>query len=255
MIGLSTDFLCIRNVRSANRINALPHIVTRRTNRECHGLMMKLEGETVYSFEDGTKLVSDAAHICLIPQNSSYTWQTTGGECYVIEFDADMPSKKPLVFSAYESDEPLKLFYGMEHALINGDALGQMKAISNLYRILLFLLEKPIHYSPKSKERIIEKGIELMKTDYANPDLTVSDLAKASGISEVYFRKLYSELYGTSPIKALISVRMKKAVELLSSDYNSVTAIAQAVGYNSIYHFSKIFKQYYGVAPTEYKHE
>lgn len=48
----------------------------------------------------------------------------------------------------------------------------------------------------KSKERIIEKGIELMKTDYANPDLTVSDPAKASGISEVYFRKLY---YGVAP--------------------------------------------------------
>ena len=35
-----------------------------------------------------------------------------------------------------------------------------------------------------------------MKTDYANPDLTVSDPAKASGISEVYFRKLY---YGVAP--------------------------------------------------------
>jgi AraC-like DNA-binding protein len=39
---------------------------------------------------------------------------------------------------------------------------------------------------------------------------------------------------------------------MLKNDYNSVSQIAENVGYNSIYHFSKMFKAYTGISPKEY---
>ncbi|MBQ2704787.1 MAG: helix-turn-helix transcriptional regulator, partial [Clostridia bacterium] len=39
---------------------------------------------------------------------------------------------------------------------------------------------------------------------------------------------------------------------ILHSDYESVEQVAFSVGYNSIYHFSKMFKLYTGKSPSEY---
>ena len=47
-------------------------------------------------------------------------------------------------------------------------------------------------------------------------------------------------------------LRLKKAKEMLAGDYSSIEEIAKGVGYSSIYHFSKMFKKYYGASPTKY---
>ena len=63
---------------------------------------------------------------------------------------------------------------------------------------------------------------------------------------------MFFKVYGASPIHYLSEFRIKKAKSILKSDYDSIEQVAQSVGYNSIYHFSKMFKQYVGVSPTEY---
>lgn len=242
----------ITKVFAANRIFTLPDITTRRHDRPRFGLMIKSEGETVYKTENGKKAVSDRTHICLLPKGSSYSWKTSGGKCYGIEFDAEFTATEPLVFFVKDNEEILRLYFNLEQALLSGDELSQFKAVSYLYQILLILFEKNVRYSPKSKENLINAGVRLMKSSYFDPDITVVDFAKASGISEVYFRRIYTDVYGTSPIKGLTAIRMKKALELLMADYNSVSAVAETVGYPNPYHFSKAFKQYYGVSPTNY---
>jgi len=54
------------------------------------------------------------------------------------------------------------------------------------------------------------------------------------------------------PIAYLNHIRIEKAKELLLGDYQSIEQVSLAVGYNSIYHFSKIFKQKTGVCPSQY---
>jgi len=51
----------------------------------------------------------------------------------------------------------------------------------------------------------------------------------------------------------LNNIRINKAKSILLSDYESISQVAESVGYNSIYNFSKMFKQYTGKGPTEYK--
>ena len=72
------------------------------------------------------------------------------------------------------------------------------------------------------------------------------ELAALCKISTVYFRKLFFEVYGVSPMQYIQNLRIHRAKEMLRSDYSSITDIAFTLGYNNIYEFSKAFKKYFG---------
>lgn len=49
------------------------------------------------------------------------------------------------------------------------------------------------------------------------------------------------------------SIRIEKALELLAKGNKSISEVAYAVGYNSLSHFSNVFKQIHGQSPREYQ--
>lgn len=53
---------------------------------------------------------------------------------------------------------------------------------------------------------------------------------------------------GMSSTAFIQSVKMKKAMEMLQSDYASITAIAYSLRYNNVYEFSRSFKNYTGIS-------
>ena len=53
-------------------------------------------------------------------------------------------------------------------------------------------------------------------------------------------------------MRYLQTVRMEKAKDMLAGDYMPISDIAESVGFKSIYHFSKTFKNIVGYTPTEY---
>ena len=109
--------------------------------------------------------------------------------------------------------------------------------------------KEPIH--PK-KHQILYPAIKYISENYFDGNITNASLAEICGISTVYFRKTFESVYGISPIKYLHNFRIEKAKAILHSDYESIEQVARSVGYNSIYHFSKMFKQYTGKSPSEY---
>ena len=73
-------------------------------------------------------------------------------------------------------------------------------------------------------------------------------------LSSFYISKIFKSETGDTPINYLISLRMEKAKELLDQNpEETVQKVAAAVGYEDAYHFSKVFKKYYGISPLYYK--
>ena len=87
---------------------------------------------------------------------------------------------------------------------------------------------------------------------YSDCNLSVSEVAAQSFISEVYFRKLFKSEYGVSPQKYITGIRIQNAVYLISTGYYSLKEIALMTGFTDYKYFSTVFKKQLGVSPSKY---
>ena len=108
------------------------------------------------------------------------------------------------------------------------------------------------HYIPSEKQQKITPALEYISQHY-HENITNDCLAEISGISTVYFRKLFSSVMGTSPIVYARRLRIEKAKEMLRSDYGTLSDVAQSLGYASLYDFSRDFKKHTGTSPSRYE--
>lgn len=91
--------------------------------------------------------------------------------------------------------------------------------------------------------RVIEENL-------TTPD-TLADLAYLSGRSLSSFKREFQRIYGAPPAKWIRGQRMEKARELLSTTPMIVTQVCYSLGFENLAHFSRIFKQKFGIAPCD----
>ena len=223
------------------------------TDRKQWGLVLKSQGRTIYT-ANGKQILSDSQHPVILPRGCSYSWICEEpGLCQVIQFDATAVDTQLYPVEITDNSRLLSAFDRIAKALAKGTVAGQMECRQLLYGVLAFLAGSgDREYAPSSKHQLLQPAVDYINTCYFESDITNDILAKLCGISTVYFRKSFETVYGVSPIKYLNGLRMRKARSLLESDYASIGQVAESVGYSSIYHFSKMFRQHTGISPTEY---
>ncbi|HWR75568.1 MAG TPA: response regulator [Bacteroidales bacterium] len=102
-------------------------------------------------------------------------------------------------------------------------------------------------------DKLMKKVMEVMEQNISNADLTVEELVSGIGIGRsVFFKKLKS-LTGFSPIGFIREVRVKRAAQLIESGEYTISQVTYMVGCNDPHYFSRIFKQRFGLTPTEYR--
>ncbi|MBR6760414.1 MAG: helix-turn-helix transcriptional regulator [Oscillospiraceae bacterium] len=84
-------------------------------------------------------------------------------------------------------------------------------------------------------------------------DWSIDDMAKELSLSRSRFQHLYSETFGVSVNKDLITSRLARAKELLATTDLSINDIAIDIGYNGISYFLRQFKAAFGVTPMQYR--
>lgn len=246
--------LVIKKVCSANLLlNSPIGITTNRTNRERWAIALKLKGKTVYTVNE-KNIFSDAHHPVILPKGCNYSWKCIEpGECILIDFEADEGFDYFTSFEIADNSEILNLFSKIEKSLSTKNQYSHTESILNLYKIILFILKSKKNEQAHPKiYNIIKPAEKYITENYFNSNINNEDLANLCGISTVYFRKCFEKIYGAPPIKYLHTFRINKAKAILQSDYETIEQVAISVGYNSIYHFSKMFKKYVGTNPSEY---
>ncbi|MDD3220483.1 MAG: AraC family transcriptional regulator [Lachnospiraceae bacterium] len=104
-----------------------------------------------------------------------------------------------------------------------------------------------------SKNYIIQQIMKYMEEHYQEK-ISLDKIAANMYLSSFYISKLFKSETGDTPINYLISLRMKKARTLLDKNPDaSIQSVSASVGYEDAYHFSKLFKKYYGLSPLYYK--
>ena len=102
------------------------------------------------------------------------------------------------------------------------------------------------------REFYIKEALGFIDGNYQR-DISIEEIADASGLNRSYFGRIFKQFMGKSPQQFLISYRMNKAAELLKNSRISVAEVGNSVGYGNQLHFSRTFKSIFGVSPREYR--
>lgn len=108
--------------------------------------------------------------------------------------------------------------------------------------------------SSKMSDYYIQEAIHYMEQNFQN-DISIEEIAAVCGINRSYLGKIFRNSIGRSPQEFLMNYRMVKAAELLKLTTLSIADIGNAVGYSNPLHFSRAFKNVYGVSPREWRNE
>ncbi|MCI9149043.1 MAG: response regulator [Lachnospiraceae bacterium] len=119
-----------------------------------------------------------------------------------------------------------------------GDALG--RAAENAREIQAIRLESHIH-----------KAIEYIQNHFCQ-DLTLEEVAARADMNPAYFSSSFKKYTGSSFIHYTMDLRVRRAKELLKEG-KKVSEIARLLGFHDTRYFTRTFKKYAGVTPSEYK--
>ena len=99
-----------------------------------------------------------------------------------------------------------------------------------------------------------QEALSFIEQNYALP-ITVEDMANRCNLDRSYFGKVFKDMIGQSPQDFLIRYRMSKATSLLTSTSLSIGDISVQVGYPNQLHFSRAFRNIYGMSPRQYRQQ
>ncbi len=226
-------------------------------NRPFHGFVLNDENsEKNYIFSDGKILNTKEKAFFYLPKGSSYRVETlTFGDCYAINFDADV-SDEPFAINFRDPEPLFKLFKTATKIFTERVPFADVMIRKILYELILRAKEEQEKkYVPGTQERLLLPAVERIHTHFTQNEISVKELASLCGISEAYFRRLFAAKYGLSPKEYITKLRMDLAKTLLSSDDLSISNTALKCGYAEPCHFSREFTKHIGISPNAYRKE
>lgn len=106
----------------------------------------------------------------------------------------------------------------------------------------------------KLRDFYIREVLAFIELNFQN-DISVENIADHCGLNRSYFGKIFKGAVGQTPQEFLLNYRMTKAAELLKLSRLSIGDISKAVGYDNQLHFSRAFKNVFGVPPRVWRNQ
>ena len=228
--------------------------VSLHSNRRFHGFVLN-DGvaDKKIHFSDGTVMHTLPRELHYLPKGSSYRVENvqTGG-CYAINFSLlDEIDENPFSISFKNYESLLRIF--KEAVTVWGGKNEYKNSFLRkaVYDIII-RIKKECVSNPDKKESMITPAIEIINRDFAKNELSVKSLAQVCGISEAYFRRIFTDKFSVGPKEYINNLRLEYAKKLLESNQFTISDTAFMCGYSEPCHFSREFKKHFDVSPAEY---
>lgn len=120
-----------------------------------------------------------------------------------------------------------------------------------LFQVLLLKIRENLIRKPSRPKPGFEKFSQLKQLIDADAGryVTLRNLSREAGVSPATACKLFRQHLGLSPFRYLMRRKLEVAAEYLTREELLVKEAAARVGFSDPYHFSRRFKQHYGVSP------
>ena len=250
----------------------------RMEDRKNHGLVYYEKPYGKLTF--GDKIITpQAGQIVYFPQGSSYDVSVENAAesdgCIAVNFLApDLRESEPFVFAPKSPQVFSPLFSRAEKAWKEKRPAYEEKCLEILYAVLAALKEGAA-YSPSAHKRLLAPAAEYIHEHYAEKRLYGARLAALCGVSETYFRRLFFEVYGVTPVAYINALRVQRAKDLLSErgaqrekagiqsgakngqrksrEACTIGEIAELCGFPDVFYFTRLFKKVTGVPPAKWR--
>lgn len=243
---LSFNELVVTDIRPPIVVHSEKGRRDKMENRPTYGLSLCSTGQITYTM-NGKTYISTPENAILLPKGGTYSLlRDTEGLFPMVNFEAShLACNEITVFPLENPQRCLQDFEVLRNLFLQGG--NRLKIYSAFYELL-----SNIASTNSTTPRILPAAIALIESSIHQPELSNTAIAEQLGISEVYLRKLFATYCNTSVKQYILDLRIQKAKQLLIGTPTSITAIAEACGFSSLYHFCRAFKQRTGTTPTDY---
>ncbi len=111
--------------------------------------------------------------------------------------------------------------------------------------------------SNKSPESVASIAAEIKAYIDSNfsENIRITMFSEKYYFSKEYLSRLFKQSYGFSIYEYVLKVRMENAARLLRDENTTIQDVGSKVGFSDNNYFSKAFKNYYNISPTEYRRQ
>lgn len=253
-----------------NTYPALPreYIESNTHKHECIQISVILSGEIHYIIEGEPYLLKKGDIVILKPGTPHSTIIPPHTKCsdihiglHLYGFSKWLSLESPIITLTKEPETfyecALEIAYERRHHKL--DYPFMLKAL--IMRLLVMLHRElssqdtqeetdDVPCTPIEKKEVVDFITRYISNHYMN-DITLDMFSRDMYLSQAYISKIFKEETGSSPINYLIKTRLAKAKNLLQNENLPIKIVAKQVGYDDVYHFSKLFKKYYGLPPSK----
>ena len=104
---------------------------------------------------------------------------------------------------------------------------------------------------PRAVERALDFMLDRVARGKVRFDLTA--VSRAAGVTPQHLCRVFRRELDASPIECAHLMRVEQAASVLERTDQTLAEVAERFGYCSAFHFSRVFKQVYGVPPSDYR--
>ncbi|MBQ6590522.1 MAG: AraC family transcriptional regulator [Lachnospiraceae bacterium] len=183
-----------------------------------------------------------------------YVWVGYGG-IWAEEFsEAAGFSNDAFVRRTDRSEEISRLILGMlgARSLSMSDALHRESCLLEVFSLLIREQGSGDSVIQSEDPDFVQQALDYI-TQHFDKNIRISSLASHLGVSRSYLSSSFKKAIGCSPQNYILNLRMERANSLLRNTTLPVNNVSCLVGYEDQLAFSKIFKQYYGISPSEFR--
>ena len=180
----------------------------------------------------------------------SYRWvEFCGTEPAFLISQTSFTKKKPVVGKIDLPD--FEKFFTLQES-----NLTELYAVYRTVCRLMYMLTYYIELFPKKNDEHISyahMARSYIDKKFHNSNLTVKQVADHVKIDRTYLYRLFKEETGLSIIDYINSRKISRAESLLMNKNLSIKEVAETVGFSDQMYFSKVFKKFKGMSPSEFK--
>lgn len=215
------------------------------------------DGSMLYDFGDSTLSLKKGDMIFVARGTAYMIHISTHASIYQIDFGFDLPGDTVLQSEVVTPSGSKQLEYTFRSCITSWQMLHFTRHIDCMYALYAvyssFLhAKKDAYLSPQKRQRM-EQAAEYIDAHIGDSSLDLEKIASAMSMSKSHLRHCFKEVHGMTLSEYIQRRRIRLSKNLLEFSSESLTSIAQKVGYSGIYYFSHTFKKEVGYSPNEYR--